>query len=261
MIPDKGYIEKELAERGLCPAVEVFEETDSTNTRARELLKENGDAELLVLASAQTEGRGSHGRSFYSPQDTGLYFTASFRGLDHSVPVTFAAAVAAAKALKTFGADTGIKWVNDVFLDGKKAGGILCERIASGSVIVGIGINLEEPEGGFPDDISAIATSVSAGRDIRDPLAVILYAELAGEVRKDPLKVMDEYRRICDTVGRKIRFDWEGSVKEGFATGIDEDGSLIVSADGGEVLRLRSGNVSVRYVSRDPDSGRETLLK
>lgn len=247
MIPDKELIVKELAERGLYPAVTVFDETDSTNTRARELLKENSKTELLVLAASQTVGKGSHGRSFYSPRDTGLYFTASYSGLDYGMPVTFAAAVASAKALKRFGADTVIKWVNDIFADGKKAGGILCERTGSGSVIIGIGINLEEPEEGFPEEISGTATSLSTGRNIRDELAVELYSELTRAVHTDPASVMDEYRSMCGTVGRRIRFDWEYSVMEGTACGIDDDGSLLVREDSGEVLRLLSGNVSVRY--------------
>ena len=93
MIPDRSFIETELASGGLNPVLYVYSETDSTNTRAREILKDGTD-EILVLASAQTRGKGSHGRSFFSPADTGLYFTASFSGLAFDHPVTFSAAVA-----------------------------------------------------------------------------------------------------------------------------------------------------------------------
>ncbi|MBQ2086193.1 MAG: biotin--[Oscillospiraceae bacterium] len=246
MIPDKTFIETELASGGLNPVLYVFSEVDSTNTRAREILADSSD-EILVLASAQLKGKGSHGRSFFSPADTGLYFTASFSGLPSEHPVTFAAAVASVKALGSCGIDTEIKWVNDIFLSGKKAGGILCERISSGAVIVGIGINLEEPQGGFPDDIKRTAVSVGSHREIRDRLAVELYRELVKAVNQDAGEIIRSYRDVCGTVGRRISFEIDGNRTFGTALSVDEDGSLTVEQDGGDIIKLISGNVSVRY--------------
>lgn len=246
MIPDRSFIETELASGGLNPVLYVYSETDSTNTRAREILKDC-TGEILVLASAQTQGKGSHGRSFFSPADTGLYFTASFSGLAFDHPVTFAAAVAAVKALDTFGIRTEVKWVNDIMISGRKAGGILCERLPGGQVIVGIGINLEEPEGGFPADISDIAASVGSKSGIRDMLAVELYRELEKTVRMDAREIIGAYADICGTTGRRISFEREGCRTCGTARSVGEDGSLIVELDGGETVRLVSGDVSIRY--------------
>lgn len=246
LIPDRSFIETELASGGLNPVIYVYSETDSTNTRAREILKDS-DGEILVLASAQTQGKGSHGRSFFSPADTGLYFTASFSGLAFDLPVTFAAAVASVNALKKYGITTEVKWVNDIMISGRKAGGILCERLPGGQVIVGIGINLEEPQGGFPADISDIAASVGSKSGIRDMLAVELYRELEKTVRMEGGEIIERYRAVCGTTDRLISFSLDGSRKTGTARSVGNDGSLLVELEGGETVSLVSGDVSIRY--------------
>lgn len=246
MIPNRSFIESELAAGGLRPSIYVFSQVDSTNTRAREILGGCSD-ELLVLASSQLKGKGSHGRSFFSPADTGLYFTASFNGLPAGHPVTFAAAVAAVGALEKCGINTQIKWVNDIMLSGRKAGGILCERISSGTVIVGIGINLEQPAGGFPEEIKDIATSVGTQKGIRDVLAVELYRELERTVHEDAEEIIGSYRDRCGTLGRRISFELNGIRRTGTARSVALDGSLLVEQDGGDTVRLVSGDVSVRY--------------
>ena len=247
LIPDRALIEKELAERGLYPYVEVFETTDSTITRARDILRQK-QGDILVIASSQTQGKGSHGRSFYSPKDTGLYFTAVYRDLPGDHPVTFAAGTASVRALGHFGSEASVKWVNDIFLNGYKTGGILCERTGSGDVIVGIGINLSEPEGGFPDELSGIAGALDMHDISRDHLAAVLFCELAEEVHREPADVMNRYRQVCGTVGRRIRFDTGEGERRGTAEAVGDDGALLVMTEDGDRLRFESGNVSIRYI-------------
>ena len=246
MIPDKGFIKEELASSGLCPCIHTFETVDSTNNVARELAAE-ADEDILVISSEQTAGKGTHGRSFFSPDSTGLYFSAVFSGLSVSHPVTFAAGVASVKALRHLGIETSMKWVNDIITDGRKAGGILCERLSSGKVIIGIGINLSAPRSGFPDEIKATAAELGLSPEVRDILAVHLYRELAEAVRSEPVAVLDAYRAVCGTIGRHITFDGIGGRAGGTALAVDDDGALLVRTDSGEDVRLESGFVSVRY--------------
>ncbi|MBP0969362.1 MAG: biotin--[acetyl-CoA-carboxylase] ligase [Oscillospiraceae bacterium] len=247
MIPDKVFIEKELAESGLYPYVKACASVDSTNLMARELVPQFG-SDILVIADGQTAGRGSHGRSFYSPHSTGLYFSAVFGSIPASFPVTFAAGNAAVASLRNAGICTEMKWVNDIILNGKKAGGILCERISSGEVIIGIGINLMPPDGGFPDGLSEIAAAIGSSTIERDVLAADLYRELAGELQNSAREVMECYRRICGTVGRDITFIVRDAEERGRAIAAEQDGALLVETEDGRQNRFDSGNVSIRYV-------------
>lgn len=249
MIPDRKLIEKELAERGLYPYISVYETVDSTITRARSLISEH-DGDILIVASSQTQGKGSHGRKFYSPQDTGLYFTAVYRDVSPAFPVTFAAGIASVRALHNFGIETSVKWVNDIYYDRMKAGGILCERTGSGEVIVGIGINLQEPEGGFPEEISGIAKAIGKDTLSRDLLAAAIYSELTEEIRSDPAGVIERYRAVCDTVGRKISFVYDNKEMRGTALSVEDDGALSVMTEEGAILRFETGNVSIRYMDQ-----------
>ena len=144
----------------------------STNDEAY-LLAENGAANgTTVTAREQTGGKGTNGRSFFSPGKTGIYMSVILRNVkqDRLLDVTPMAAVAVSRTLdKIFGVKTRIKWVNDVYLDGKKVCGILTKAQSKNGktdfIVVGIGINLFAPEGGFPDDIKNTAGFVSRKYD------------------------------------------------------------------------------------------------
>ena len=144
----------------------------STNDEAY-LLAENGaENGTTVTAREQTGGKGTNGRSFFSPGKTGIYMSVILRNVkqDRLLDVTPMAAVAVSRTLdKIFGVKTRIKWVNDVYLDGKKVCGILTKAQSKNGktdfIVVGIGINLFAPEGGFPDDIKNIASFVSRKYD------------------------------------------------------------------------------------------------
>ncbi len=150
----------------------------STNNTLKKIAREGADDGLVILARSQSAGRGRLGRSYFSPPETGLYFSLLLRpGARQSVSQEAAAlplaawpaiaAVATALAIEDCThADCQIKWVNDLYMAGKKVGGILTEAeldLESGTpsfVVIGIGLNLEEPVNGFPPDLSDIAGSI-----------------------------------------------------------------------------------------------------
>ncbi|MBQ8596435.1 MAG: biotin--[Lachnospiraceae bacterium] len=173
----REYIENELKSAEISLKVEVREEISSTSTGLRQYAEAGEVQDMLLLAEYQTGGRGRKGRSFYSPKGTGLYMSLLLHpgapaGEVHMLTTLAAAAVA--KALeKVSQKETRIKWVNDILVDGKKVVGILTETAGTLTdgcfdyVIVGIGINVYEPVGGFPEEIRDVAGAVFSGEDVQ----------------------------------------------------------------------------------------------
>lgn len=140
----------------------------STNDEAYTLAEKGASNGTTVTAREQTGGKGTNGRSFFSPGKTGVYMSVILRNVkkEQLLDVTPMAAVAVSRVLdKIFGVSTRIKWVNDVYLDGKKVCGILTKAQSKDGetdfIIVGIGINLFAPESGFPEEIQNTAGFVS----------------------------------------------------------------------------------------------------
>ena len=149
-----------------CPPVvlDVFDTVDSTNTVCLQRASSGDRSTYAAVAGGQTRGRGRRGRSFFSPDGTGLYMSILLRpeGLqaDQAVRFTTVAAVAVSEAIEDVSGKTAsIKWVNDIYVSGRKACGILTEASFNPEdgtldyAVVGIGINVYEPQGGFPEDI------------------------------------------------------------------------------------------------------------
>lgn len=233
--------------------VTVLPTVDSTNSAAKRLAAGGAPHRTLVLAEKQTAGRGRRGRSFYSPAETGLYMSVLLRPnstLQDALPVTAAAAVAVCRAAEALtGRRPGIKWVNDLFLDGRKISGILTEAISdfeSGmaeAVIVGIGVNLRTTD--FPDELAGIAGSLHPGQVTRNELAARIAAELfrLAEDLSSP-SLMEEYRARSLILGKEIAFRQGDALRRGRAAAIDNEGRLLVETDGGRIV-LKAGEVSV----------------
>jgi len=147
-----------------------FKTIDSTNAKAKQFAVQDGSDMALIVSEEQTSGRGRMGRSFFSPNASGIYMSLLIKpdfDISKSVLVTTAASVAVCRAIDSvLGLNCRIKWVNDIFLNGRKIGGILTEAITdfeSGQVeyiIIGIGINYWAPKVPFPEDIKDTAGSL-----------------------------------------------------------------------------------------------------
>ncbi|MBR5157170.1 MAG: biotin--[Clostridia bacterium] len=248
---------RQLLKRNTKRKIIVFDEVTSTNTLAKELLKSEEDGALL-LAESQTAGRGRMGRSFFSPDGCGIYMSIGLKpkiSAEKSVLITVAAAVAVSRALDLlFNADTEIKWVNDIYYKGKKVCGILTEAVFendSGKIlnaVLGIGINVSMPKGGFPDDIKDKAGAISLADDVsRNRIAAevvnqfdILYNDL------EKAEFLVEYRKKSCLIGKKVvvmpihNEQYYATVKD-----IDEKAQLVVETKDGKVLALSGGEVSV----------------
>ena len=253
------------------PARQLQLVVEDTVTSTNDLLKIDAANHVpsgkAIVAAHQTAGKGRRGRSFYSPDDTGLYLSLLVRpdmSAEDSLSLTTAAAVAVCKAIETvLGVETSIKWVNDVYCRGRKVTGILTEAgtiPGQGSklswAVIGIGVNVWAPKGGFPEDIRHIAGALlepDQRRDepIRSRLAAAILNEYM-EIYPDLLTrhYMDEYRRRSFVVGKTVRLmDVDHKSIEDqppvTVTGIGDRAELIVKEPDGHVRTINSGEVSL----------------
>ena len=238
--------------------IEVLEKTTSTNTIIRQRANESPEG-LVVVAEEQSEGRGRLGRSFFSPGGTGLYISLLLRPEiepSEAVMITTAAAVSVCEALEKVGADTPqIKWVNDVFVKGKKVCGILTEASFNPEsrklkyAVLGIGINMYEPEGGFPDEIKNIAGSVfsETRENLRDMVtAYFLNSFMEYYYKLSQKEFLKKYTERCFVLGKEINVICGDCVRGAKALSLDESLGLNVEYDNGEKAVLSSGEISIR---------------
>ena len=233
---------------------------DSTNTRLK-ARAHSAPTGSVLLAEEQSGGRGTHGRSFQSPRGDGLYLSALIRprvGLADLLTLTGWVAVAAREGVeKASGAPVDIKWLNDLYLNGKKLCGILTEfalLAESGEpdyVVAGMGINMNQTAGTFREQgLEDIATSLALeGYPVeRNHLAVCLLRaleEMNGAFPAGREDYLERYRAHCLTVGRRVSFETGEGVRSGMAQGIDDYFALRVTEDGGGAHTVSSGTVKL----------------
>lgn len=231
---------------------------DSTNTRLKAMAASTPTGSAL-LAEEQSGGRGTHGRSFQSPRGEGLYLSVLIRphvGITDLLTLTGWVGVAAREAVeRASGAPVDIKWLNDLYLNGKKLCGILTEfalLAESGEpdyVVVGMGVNMDQTLDTFQaQGLGDIATSLALESWPVEPnhLAVCLLEALDQLVRDFPQKranYLERYRAHCVTLGRRVSFDGEGTLQTGTVTGVDEAFALVVAGDDGTEHVVSSGTV------------------
>ena len=227
-------------------AVRTADTVDSTNLRVKEAARAGEiSPPFLLAAEGQTAGRGRLGRAFVSPVGTGLYMSLLAGVPADADPgrITVLAAVAVCRAIEEMTNMTPrIKWVNDIFVRGKKVCGILAERIEAG-VVIGIGVNVLTPPGGFPPS-AGVAGALEAPID-RSALAGRIGAYLLSGLEnfRDPA-ILSAYRARMPLIGRMIAFTENGQTKNARVTGVDADGGLMIEGTDGPRV-LRTGEISL----------------
>lgn len=261
---DGGCLHAETVRRHLRAAgafdLRVYDRVEgSTNDLAREAAARGAAEGYTVIADTQTAGRGRQGRAFVSPPGTGVYLSLLLRPkrpAEEAVAVTGIAAAAVAGALEDMGVPgAGIKWVNDIYLRGRKVCGILTEAamdMESGGLdyaVVGIGVNLFAPPGGFPPELAAVAGAVFPGEprdDERSRLIAAILDRFLPLYRALPDRGwLTEYRARSLLTGREVRFLREGREHRGLALGVDDSARLLIRLETGEETALSSGEVQL----------------
>ena len=267
LIEEDGIITEENL-RAFLPAnyknndIHIYDTLDSTNTKAKQLALEKAPHGTTIIALQQTAGKGRLGRSFFSPRE-GIYLSIIIKptfDLSRSILVTAAAAVAVAEAVECVCKQkTEIKWVNDVYLKGKKICGILTEGITDfetgqiDAIVIGIGVNTTVK--GFPDNILNTVGAVEGDYSKAALAAEIISKTLHFTENLEKRTFVNSYKQKSLVIGKDIRV-YKGRYNispedelpglPAKAIGIDDDGCLIVLYPDGQKETLSTGEISIR---------------
>ena len=237
----------------------VFKTVDSPNNVAKKLAVDGAAHGTAVLAFHQSSGKGRLGRTFISPANTGIYMSVLLKPLfdmSKSVLITTAASVAVVRAIeKVCGLAPQIKWVNDIYVNGKKICGILTEAITgfeTGQIeylIVGIGINCSTKE--FPEDLLEIAGALEGAFSKNQLAAEVLNQLLPLMDHMEDRSFIDDYKSHSMVIGKTVTvykggYSPKTSGKQARVLNIDQNGGLEVLYSSGERETLSTGEISIR---------------
>lgn len=246
--------------------LKAFESLDSTNTYLKKRAAEGAPEGTVVIANAQTAGRGRMGRSFASAPGLGIYLSMLLRPSTEAECVqslTAGTAVAVCRAVeRVCGVAPGIKWINDLFLKGKKICGILCESSLKDEkaeyVVLGIGLNVITRPQDFPEELRGTAGSLYSQTGTvfeRGRLISAMISELSAMYeawKTDPRALLDDYRRRCIVLGKTVEVSpVTGGVFTAAAEEISDDFGLVLRLPDGSTSTVHSGEVSISQIQED----------
>ncbi|TDY61781.1 BirA family biotin operon repressor/biotin-[acetyl-CoA-carboxylase] ligase [Aminivibrio pyruvatiphilus] len=256
-VPQKGYILRELPVYDLAPSligsmispdcpwggeIHVFESVSSTQEAAKRIGRQGETDGIVVIAEEQTKGRGRRDRTWVSPRGAGLYFSVFFR--PRMLPgrlqlVNLAAGLAVREAIRSVcGREVSLKWPNDLLFRGRKICGILSEASSDPERIrdccTGIGINIslsrEDLAGGGLENAASLGWETGPVHRGALCAAVIekFYLLIAGLSGDGGESLLSRYREECSTIGKNVTVLTEEESFAGRASGIGENGELLV---------------------------------
>ena len=269
--PDSDILSPQGIRRFLNPEYQdldltVLPTAPSTNALVREKANQGCPEGCVIVACEQTAGRGRYGRQFFSPAGTGVYLSLLLRPTAYSPQqatcLTAAAAAAMCQAMEAVtGQQPGLKWVNDIFLRGKKVCGILTEAavgLETGALdymVLGAGVNLYPPTAGFPEDIQPIAGSVlerscpeAKNRLVGEFLNRFWYFYTHPECRA----YLEDYRARSLAIGQNVTVLSAGQAVSAYAYGIDDDFRLLVRYENGDTEALSYGEIRIQLDTDNP---------
>lgn len=252
-------IENLLDENSKNFKITVLKTVTSTNNYLKELATNGAEEGTVVISEEQTAGKGRKGRSFYSPDSSGVYMSLLLKpniNAESAVLLTALTAVAVCEAIeKLSGEKAKIKWVNDIFIDKKKVCGILTEasfgmeNYSLEYVIIGIGINVFLPENQLPEEIKGIVTSIFNDKkeDIRNAIIAEVLKNILFYYKKFENKVfIDEYRSRSLAIGRTVDVIEVAKQYPAKVLDVDDQCRLIIETEDGEQKTIFSGEISIK---------------
>ena len=255
----------------------VYDDIDSTNDELKKRAEQGATEGTVVISDHQSGGKGRRGRSFFSPENSGIYMSLLFRpdvkNAGDVLKLTSYAAVAVSRAItEVCHIETGIKWVNDIYIRDKKICGILAEAVtdspdAIGTVVVGIGINVYEPPF-VPEEIKDVIGYIypdtkrlqdedmdgyiTEGQDKKINIRNMIISSVINNLydyyySDDDKYIMDYYRSNSIVLGHRVCYGSDLE-REGVAVDIENNGALVVEDVSGETVILRTGEISLRVI-------------
>lgn len=248
-------------ERWGLPRLHIHRRLTSTNDHARALADQGAPHGTVVMAEEQTRGRGRRGREWSAPAGSSLLLSMVLRPRADGAEtlLSLRLGLAAARAIeRTTAIRVGVKWPNDLVVDGLKVAGILCEGAREAGrplhMVAGIGLNLSQRDDDWPDELRGLAASLEAraGAPVSRPeLTGLLVREWLAAASSDEATLdsreLDEFRHRDTLLGRPLAVDGQDA---GVGQGIDPDGALLVGAPGSP-RRIINGTIR----TLDPTQG------
>lgn len=269
--PDSDILSPQGIRRFLKPEyrdldLTVLPTAPSTNALVREKANQGRPEGCIIIACEQTDGRGRYGRQFFSPVDSGVYLSLLLRPTAYSPQqatcLTAAAAAAMCQAIEAVtGQQPGIKWVNDIFLHGKKVCGILTEAavgLETGTLnymVLGAGVNLYPPVKGFPEEIQPIAGSVlerSCPEAKNRLVGEFLNRFWDFYTHPECRAYLEDYRSRSLAIGQNVTVLSAGRAVSAYAYGIDDDFRLLVRYENGDTEALSYGEIRIQLDESAP---------
>lgn len=269
--PDSDILSPQGIRRFLKPEyrdldLTVLPTAPSTNALVREKANQGRPEGCVIVACEQTDGRGRYGRQFFSPIDSGVYLSLLLRPTAYSPQqatcLTAAAAAAMCQAIEAVtGQQPGIKWVNDIFLHGKKVCGILTEAavgLETGALdymVLGAGVNLYPPVKGFPEEIQPIAGSVlerSCPEAKNRLVGEFLNRFWDFYTHPECRTYLEDYRSRSLAIGQNVTVLSAGRAISAYAYGIDDDFRLLVRYENGDTEALSYGEIRIQLAESAP---------
>ncbi len=230
---------------------EYYPQIGSTNDRALDWLAHNAGAGSIVVADEQTKGRGRLGRVWYAPPGTALMFSYLLRPtLDELPYIGMMGALAVAETVEALGASAGIKWPNDVQIEGKKLCGVLPEAAWQDTtligVVLGIGLNVRIPFQGTAFEATAISLEDVVGKvDRLEVLAFLLERLDAWTRHLASNELYEAWRGKLVMLGKPVTVNGMGEAVHGIAEDVDRQGGLLVRDDSGALRRMVAGDIAL----------------
>lgn len=240
--------------------IHIYKSLESTNKIAKEMAVIGAEHGTVIISDCQTMGRGRYSRNFFSPSGGGLYMSIVLRPevlhFESPTSVTAFAAVSVCEAIESISKKAPkIKWVNDIFIDGKKVCGILTEAVTdfeSGGldwVVLGIGINVYIRTEDFPGDLQSIATSIYPDEKmpgVRNKLSAEIINRILGfETLPSETEIFRKYKKRLMMLGKEITVIQNQMEYKAIAIDVDSVGHLIVKNENGEIITLSSGEIRI----------------
>ncbi|MGM0219098.1 biotin--[acetyl-CoA-carboxylase] ligase [Enterococcus sp. AZ126] len=244
-------------------SITVLNSSESTMKDAK-LAAMNGEPDnTLIVADIQEAPKGRFGRPFFSKAGSGIYMSLLLRpnqNFEEMAQYTVITAVAIARAMDNFSKiQTEIKWVNDIYINGKKVCGILSEAMSDvesgqiSTVIIGMGINFSVKQDEFPEELRKKASSLFPDKDptiTRNELIGAIWNQFYNILHQLPKQAfLEEYRQKSFVLGKTVSFTQAGIDYEGMATSITDHGELVVTLNDQTEKVLSSGEISLNRIN------------
>jgi len=247
-------IKLELESAKIDVKFDYYDATDSTNTIAKNIINTNPQHGQLIVAKTQTSGRGTYGRTFIS-NDGGIYMTIildtnTWKFKSPHLATHLAAVVTGKSITEVLGIKLDLKWVNDLFLDGKKIGGILTEKAYNSNwMVIGIGLNIANNIDDFPKKIKNLVTTAnihdSDGKIKAKIIATILKNLLNPDKLTNPERMLDDYKNGLFIMNREVLILQNAAEFLVKVIDVTEAGELVVLRDD-QPLVLKYGEVKLK---------------